>query len=120
MARHPVCCQLNAILHTVLEQNLTTDEARDFKLQLLPLLQRFAQLLANWLCLELPTAMTLLLHVQQAMIGCWHICHPSPAVAAAISQPPLNFLQRDFHATLRQHLSWLFSAQLSAQREGSI
>ncbi|ASP40118.1 TetR family transcriptional regulator [Bacterioplanes sanyensis] len=109
MCRHPEFCQLNAILHTVLEQNLSAEEAREFKLELLPLMQRFSQLIARWMNISEPDAITLLLHVQQAMIGCWHICHPSSAVSEAISKPPLTFLQRDFRTTLHQHLSWLFA-----------
>ncbi len=43
------------------------------------------------------------------MIGCWHICHPSKTVAAAIAEPPLTLFRLEFSATLQQHLSWLFA-----------
>ncbi len=109
LAEEPLFCRLNAILHTVLERNLTEDEARNFKLGLLPLLQRFATLISRWLSISVAEAVELLLHIQQAMIGCWHICHPSKTVAAAIAEPPLTLFRLEFSATLQQHLSWLFA-----------
>ncbi len=109
LSQHPTFCHLNAILHTVLEQNLSASEARAFKLELLVLMQRFARLLQQWLLLSADQAIDLLLHLQQAMIGCWHLCHHSTAVQEALAEPPLTLLQRDFGTTLQQHLQWLFS-----------
>jgi AcrR family transcriptional regulator len=109
LAEEPLFCRLNAILHTVLERNLTEEEARNFKLGLLPLLQRFAMLISRWLSISAAEAVELLLHIQQAMIGCWHICYPSKTVAAAIAEPPLTLFRLEFSTTLQQHLSWLFA-----------
>ncbi len=109
LAEETLFCRLNAILHTVLERNLSEEEARNFKLGLLPLLQRFATLISRWLSISVAEGVELLLHIQQAMIGCWHICHPSKTVAAAIAEPPLTLFRLEFASTLQQHLSWLFA-----------
>lgn len=114
--QHPLFCRLNAILHTVLEQNLTVDEAKDFKRELMPLMARFAQKISDWLGISIPQAISLLHHIQATMIGCWHIAHPSETAAEAMQQPPFNILLVDFKTVFHQHIHWLMAGFIQAER----
>lgn len=116
--QHPLFCGLNAIIHTVLEQNLTVDEARAFKTELLPLMARFASQISRWLPLTSDQAIGLLHHIQASMIGCWHIAHPGTTTLEVMSQAPFDILKVEFRQVFRQHIQWLISGlneQLQSQ-----
>ena len=117
--QHPVFCRLNAILHTVLEQNLTVAEAKDFKRELLPLMARFAQKISDWLEIDVPQAITLLHHIQASMIGCWHIAHPSDTARQAMADAPFNILQVEFRSTFHQHIHWLMAGFVDGRQPES-
>jgi AcrR family transcriptional regulator len=110
LIKHPIFCKLSAILHTILERNLTLEEASNFKLTLLELMQQFSSKIkvhpsiAN---LSDTEAMTLLMQIQQALIGVWHMTHPSGAIKEVIEQAPLNVFKRSFENALREHIQQL-------------
>lgn len=107
ICQHPLFCSLNAILHTVLEQNLTVAEAASFKQALLPIMQRFADKISEWIAVSREQAIIFLKQLQAAMIGCWHISHPSQTVRQALQQPTLDILLIDYQTCLKQHIQWL-------------
>lgn len=111
--QHPLFCQLNAILNTVLEQNLTVEEAKTFKQALLPLMARFASKISEWLAVSIADAIALLQHIQATMIGCWHISHPSETTRQALKDPQFGVFQVDFKPTFQQHLRWLIEGYIS-------
>lgn len=110
LINNPTFCKLSAILHTILERNLTLNEATEFKLRLLALMDQFtSQIQAHPAALKLSKtdAMTLLMQIQQALIGVWHMTHPTGAIAEVIETPPLNIFKRRFEDALRQHIRQL-------------
>jgi len=108
---NPMYCKLSAILHTILERNLTLEEASDFKTTLLSLLGKYAEMITRHSSLDLPQAIRLLMQVQEAVIGCWHMSHPTGAIAEAISQPSLQIFRQDFDSTLLSHIERLIPDQ---------
>lgn len=103
---NPIYCKLNAILHTILERNLTVEEALQFKKTLLHLMHQYSQLLTQQAEQDLSQAqaLTLLMQVQQALIGVWHMTHPVGAIAEVIESPPLDVFKRDFYNALLAHI----------------
>ena len=106
---NPIYCKLSAILHTILERNLKYDEALQFKKTLLHLMQNFADLIVekSESTLSKEQSLTLLLQTQEALIGVWHMTHPSGAIAEVIESEPLNVFKRDFSSTLLSHIEAL-------------
>lgn len=111
--QNPLFCRLNAILHSVLEQNLTVEEAKTFKQALLPLMARFASKISEWLAVSIADAIALLHHIQATMIGCWHISHPSETTRQALLDPRFSLFRVDFRSTFQQHLRWLIAGYIS-------
>ena len=111
LLKNPIFCKLSAILHTILERNLTHKEALEFKLTLLTLMQTFVLQIKNH-----PRAkkisdedmLKILMQTQQALIGVWHMTHPSGAIADVLEKPPLTIFKRHFEDTLREHIRALF------------
>ncbi len=103
---NPVYCKLSAILHTILERNLTLEEAESFKQTLLSLTSQYAKLLSHYSdAFEDPLyAQETLMQVQQALIGSWHMTHPVGAIAEVIQRPPLDIFHRSFEDTLFEHI----------------
>tara|TARA_R110001599_G_scaffold5181_6_gene26019 strand:- start:2029 stop:2685 length:657 start_codon:yes stop_codon:yes gene_type:complete len=113
----PIFCKLSAILHTILERNLTLEEAASFKLTLLELMQHLSSSIRAQhpsVDLEGAEAMSLLIQVQQALIGVWHMTHPTGAIAQVLEKPPLDVFKRSFESALREHVQ-LLVMQFSAQ-----
>lgn len=107
----PLYCRLSAILHTVLERDLHIDEARTFKQSMKATLESLVGILCGWLpALAADEATSLLLQMQQALIGVWHMTHPVGAVAAVISEPELALFKLEFRPSLEAHLRRLLEA----------
>ena len=118
---NPIYCKLSAILHTILERNLTLDEANQFKQQLLTLMGHYSQLLAehpefkntsNQYNSESNKAIEYLMQVQQALIGVWHMTHPTGAIAQVIEVAPLNIFKQDFSEALFAHIIKITDTQI--------
>lgn len=110
---NPIFCKLSAILHTILERNLTLEEASAFKLTLLTLLDTFATQLRTYPgapALTQAQTLTLLMQIQQALIGVWHMTHPTGAIAEVLESPPLDLFKRSFEQELRGHIRQLMRA----------
>jgi len=113
---NPIYCKLSAILHTILERNLTLDEAKQFKQTLLVLMAKYAQLLGEHdafkLSLSQDSSISILMQVQQALIGVWHVTHPVGAIAAVIEHSPLDIFKQDFGKTLLTHIQKIVSLEV--------
>jgi len=109
---NPIYCKLSAILHTVLERSLTLEEATDFKVALLSLVGRYGKMITANSTLTSQQAVSLLLQVQQALIGCWHMSHPVGAVAEAIESEGLHVFKQEFGDALSQHIGRLVKSYL--------
>jgi AcrR family transcriptional regulator len=103
----PLYCKLSAILHTVLERNLTTEEALQFKHTLLDLMGQFAQRILQHPASSLGKpehAVNLLMQIQESVIGVWHMTHPCGAIAEVLQRPALSLFNRSFNESLRAHI----------------
>ena len=111
LTSNPIYCKLSAILHTILERNLNHEEALQFKQTLLHLMHRYAEFLAERAGsgMNQEQALLLLMQIQQALIGVWHMTHPSGAIAEVIESPPLDIFKRDFSEALLRHIQTIVS-----------
>lgn len=112
LIRHPLYCKLSAILHTILERNLTLEEAHEFKHTLLALMGQFAEQIIQHpdsSKLKPAQAVNLLMQIQESVIGVWHMTHPSGAIAEVLQQPSLSLFNRSFDESLRAHIKLLVS-----------
>jgi len=126
LVENPIYCKLSAILHTILERNLTLDEANQFKHRLLALLGQYSQLLGqypefkhsstqNSTKVNTPDntrVISYLMQVQQALIGVWHMTHPTGAIAQVIEVAPLNIFKQDFSEALLAHIIKITEMQI--------
>jgi AcrR family transcriptional regulator len=92
----PLFCSLSAILHTVLERRLEVEEALAFKRNLMAALQTLSKSLARAVPLSETTILRVILRIQQALIGAWHLGHPAPVVDRVLEEPGLTALRCDF------------------------
>ncbi|MDX1803026.1 MAG: TetR family transcriptional regulator [Alcanivorax sp.] len=110
LVSQPLFCRLTAIVHTVLEQNLDSEQAKAFKTALLERFSRLAERLQAQFGLTQPQSVRYLFQVQQSLIGCWAMSHPSRAVADVIDVPPLSIFRLDFRNALQLQLQALAAA----------
>lgn len=108
---HPLYCRLSAILHTVLERDLTYEEALAFKLsmkkEVVELSQQLAVLLGT---ADAGLVFDRLKQMQQALIGAWHMTHPAGAVADVLERDDLALFRSDFEESLAKHLRVLLQS----------
>ena len=114
LIRQPLYCKLSAILHTILERNLTLEEAHEFKHTLLALMGQFAERISRHPASSAYTptqTINLLMQIQESVIGVWHMTHPSGAIAEVLQQPALSLFDRSFDDSLRAHIKLLVGGQ---------
>ncbi|MBU86216.1 TetR/AcrR family transcriptional regulator [Alcanivorax sp.] len=107
LVARPLFCRLTAILHSVLEQNLEEDAAREFKQSLLSRFTVLAQRIQQAYDLTGDQAATYLMQVQQTLIGCWAVSHPAPVVEKILDTPGLDLFRVDFKTALQAQLKAL-------------
>ncbi len=107
LVARPLFCRLTAILHSVLEQNLEEDAAREFKQSLLSRFTVLAQRIQQVYDLTGDQAATYLMQVQQTLIGCWAVSHPAPVVEKILDTPGLDLFRVDFKTALQAQLKAL-------------
>ncbi|MQX53643.1 TetR family transcriptional regulator [Alcanivorax sediminis] len=103
-------CRLTAILHSVLEQNLDVQQARDFKQTLLKHFAVLSGRLQQHYSLPADKVNKYLMQVQQSIIGCWIVSNPAPVIDHLLTEPPLSIFRVEFAEALRQQLKALESA----------
>jgi AcrR family transcriptional regulator len=110
----PLLCELTAALPTVLEQNLSEDAIRKFKLDAVALFGAVAAHLAARSPLLPARAYAELIHdAAHAIIGLHPSTHPAPAAARALADPALRFFRRDFATELQRFVRALAAAHAS-------
>jgi AcrR family transcriptional regulator len=118
MAERPLLGRLCSILASVLEQNVSAETVRDFKLESLAFVKMLAEYLHSKVS-ELSIAQyEELFHTGfSALVGLWAFAHPAPAVAAILSDPRLAPFQHDFARDYARHLSLLARGLLDLEAE---
>lgn len=108
MARRPLLGRLCSMLSSVIEQNISADTVRSFKLESVG----FVKMLAEFLHTHAPELTVE--HYEElfhtgfaALVGLWSFSHPAPAVAEVLSDPRLAPFRHDFARDYSRHLSLL-------------
>lgn len=115
LAARPRLCALTAALPSVLEQNLSEEAIRDFKLRSLDFLREGATFLASRVPVLSVDAWARLVHDSMAVIAGLHpFAHPAASAARALSDPALRFYRRDFAVDLERFLLALAEAERAA------
>ncbi|MDH3200693.1 MAG: TetR family transcriptional regulator [Myxococcales bacterium] len=119
LVEQPRLTRLLALLHTVLEQNITEQDAVAFKAFLARKMGRTGIELERLIpALEPGQGARLLLQVHAVVVGIGQASDPSPVVNRALERPDLQHLQMDLPTELCVALSALFrgfAAALEAQ-----
>ncbi|MCA9632453.1 MAG: TetR family transcriptional regulator [Myxococcales bacterium] len=115
LAAAPRLCLLTSVVAGVLEQNVSEDTARAFKLEVRALALRIANALFAAIP-RLPTdrIMAIQRYVHALIAGMWPMAHPSPAMQRVLCSPDLEHFRTDFESDLRGSLTALFQGSLSA------
>ena len=108
-AERPLFCRLSAILHSVLERDLTYDEALEFKLRMKDIAADFLVVFSVWFEESDPDVLyPMLIHAQQAVIGAWLMAHPRGTMADVLARDDMAVFRVDFQTSLEQHLHRIF------------
>ncbi|UTW58061.1 TetR family transcriptional regulator [Kordiimonas sp. SCSIO 12603] len=108
-AERPLFCRLSAILHSVLERDLTYDEALEFKLKMKDIAADFLEVFSIWFEETDPEVLyPMLIHAQQAVIGAWLMAHPRGTMADVLARDDMAVFRVDFQTSLEQHLHRIF------------
>ncbi len=108
----PLYSKLTAILHTILERNLTVEEAVSFKQLMIMRMSGLVDSLAPHLDLPRDAVVQRLLMLHQCIIGAWANCHPSDVVQEAFDKyQELTVFDLSYQAMLNLHISSLFSIE---------
>lgn len=97
LEQRPSLVRLLAILHTILERNISPEETRLFKRYLLQHFAETGQLLENCLpFLEPGKGVHLLLQSYALVIGMWHLTDPAPIAAAILEESEFRPFKLNF------------------------
>lgn len=110
LVARPLFCRLTAILHSVLEQNLDEEQAREFKLTLLKHFSVLGSRLHQQYEIPVEKVSVFLMQVQQSIIGCWIISNPAPVIDGLLNEPPLDVFRVHFDVALKSQLKALEAA----------
>ncbi len=117
LATRPVLCELISVLANVLERNVSTEIARDYKLRSAKHNARTADLLHAALPgLSAETAQELSSAIFMFTAGMWPLAHPNEAVQEAIKDPRLAGSRLDFEDRLRRLIVVLTLGYQEARR----
>jgi len=106
----PLYCRLSAILHTVLERDLTYAEALSFKLSMKKEVMEIGQYLAKTLQItDEQIIFDMLMQIHSALIGCWHSTHPAGAVKNVLEREDMAMFNQSFEISLAKHLKAILS-----------
>lgn len=95
LADHPRLCDLLAAAQSVLEHNIPSETAREFKTVVLASLDRLAALVGS-AGVNPTVAPEFARYVWVLAAGAWPMAHPSPEVAEVLAEPHFASLQVDF------------------------
>lgn len=108
--------RLLTLLHPVLENNVTVDKAKQFKLELKKEMNQLALAIAKKIeGLTPQTAFTLVFRIYSMIIGLWQTANPPPTISKLLNDPELAIFKIDFGAELKESLIWLISGMSRAE-----
>lgn len=108
-----VFCKLSGILYTILEHNITEEEAREFKLAIRTKMLMATNKVSPLFAIEQEQAFELLMMAYDVIIGVWVTCNHSKVAKAVIeATPELSILDRQFEPTLYKHFKILMSTYI--------
>ena len=109
LEKRPGLTRLLAILHTLLERNITLAEALHFKYLLKEHFERTGALLERALPFLQPgQGAHALLQCDALIIGIWHLSDPTPVIQQALNQPDLLLFEIQFITELSTVMQALF------------
>lgn len=109
----PLYSKLTAILHTILERNLTVEEAVSFKQLMIMRMSGLVEGLIPHLDLPREAIVQRLLMLHQCIIGAWANCHPSNVVQQAFEQhEDIAVFNLSYQEVLTLHISSLFNIEI--------
>jgi AcrR family transcriptional regulator len=104
----PDLIRLIALLHAVLERNISVDQARDFKRQLLAYSTGFGAALERVFPMFEPgDGLHFCLYYYSIVVGLYQMSTPAPEVAEALDTPELRVMLIDFESHLAGILTGL-------------
>lgn len=107
-------CKLSAILHSVLEENISSEEAVVFKRAIKEKMSLSLNQFIPLLKVEPEQAIELFLMMHQVIIGAWAMCNPSGEVKLVLTQnDDLALFNKPFDEMISKHLTLLFSPYVS-------
>ncbi len=104
IAAHPELLRLDAMAYSVLEQNLSEQQLRAFKLDLTHALVAVGARLDSTLGLPAGRGVSLLLRTYALIRGLWQSLDYPPAMRAILADPVFAPIRPDFHSELVQAL----------------
>ncbi|WP_448211326.1 TetR family transcriptional regulator [Colwellia sp. MEBiC06753] len=106
----PMYCKMTSILHTLLERNLTVEEALAFKRGLAQKMAALVGQIAPHTQLNSSQLMQRFIMLHHCIIGAWANCHPSDVVQSALAlDPQLHVFNLDFEQVLAGHVEMIFA-----------
>jgi AcrR family transcriptional regulator len=119
LEKRPGLARLLAILHTILEQNISLAEATRFKYFLKQHFEKTGKLLEQRLpFLKAGEGAHLLFQCHALVIGIWQLADPAPVVQEALQQADLQVFKIDFAHEFSQTLqALLYGLEYQAQKE---
>lgn len=108
LTAHPLFLKLVALLHVVLEHNISPTEARPFKMMLRERTDTTGARLEGLLPqLAAGDGARLLLNVEALAVGWRHLAEPAPVVAELLAEPELALFRADFAPAFHHSLAAL-------------
>lgn len=105
----PLYSKLTAILHTILERNLTVQEAVDFKQSLAVKMSSLVGKITPHISLPSGEVVKRFLMLHHCIIGAWANCHPGDVVEQALTEhQELAFFNCSYRDMLFAHISMIF------------
>ncbi|MCA9645003.1 MAG: hypothetical protein KC492_30145, partial [Myxococcales bacterium] len=118
-AARPRLCALLSALSSVLEQNLTEDTVRSFKLDALERSFKVVSTTQRALPeLDFNHCVDLLNAAHALLTGHWLACQPSDVVAKVLTDPRLVLFKRDFRTDLERSLQLCVAGLLAEVAAG--
>lgn len=106
----PLYSKLTAILHTILERNLTVQEAVYFKQSLASKMSGLVNNILPYIQLPPEEVVKRFLMLHHCIIGAWANCHPGEVVQDAMAEhPELAFFIPSYREMLSAHIAMVFA-----------
>lgn len=118
MAERRALMRLLSLLETILEHNISFEEALSFKTALMTRMLATGERLERRLPFLRPgTGARLLIQIRALMVGFQQMAYPSPTVEKVLEQPGMSFLRVDFNKDFAAAVVTLLQGTERAARE---